>query len=70
MENRLLFFKLPINLRDLYLRENISIWDLERQLTKRFARHNTLRQHEGLGNRTPEKAYVEDRIEKRAVQAA
>ena len=55
---------------DVYLREYSTLWDLERGLGKWFARYNIWRPHEALGNRTPEKAYLEDRKEKMEAQAA
>ena len=55
---------------DVYLKEYSTLWDLERGLGKWFFRYNTWRPHEGLGNRTPEKAYLEDRKEKMEAQAA
>jgi len=55
---------------DVYLREYSNLWDLERGLGKWFDRYNTWRPHEALGNRTPEKAYCEDRKEQKEAQAA
>ena len=55
---------------DVYLREYSNLWDLERGLGKWFDRYNTWRSHEALGNRTPEKAYCEDRKEQKEAQAA
>ena len=55
---------------DVYLREYSNLWELECGLGKWFDRYNTWRPHEALGNRTPEKAYCEDRKEQKEAQAA
>lgn len=54
---------------DAYLKEYRTVWDLECGLAKWFVRYNTWRPHQALGNRTPEKAYREDRKQEEAKAA-
>ena len=55
---------------DVYLKEYGTLSDLRQGLREWFNRYNTWRTHQGLGNRTPEKAYREDRKEKKEAAAA
>jgi putative transposase len=55
---------------DVYLKEYGTLGDLRQGLRDWFKRYNTWRNHQALGNRTPEKAYREDRKEKTEVEAA
>jgi putative transposase len=50
---------------DVYLKEYGTLCDLRRGLREWFTRYNAWRTHQALGNRTPEKAYREDRKEKK-----
>ena len=55
---------------DVYLKEYGTLCDLRQGLRGWFARYNTWRTHQALGNRTPEKAYLEDRKEQKEAEAA
>lgn len=55
---------------DVYLKEYSTMQELRRGLEKWFTRYNTWRTHQALGNRTPERAYREDRQERKEAQAA
>lgn len=55
---------------DVYLKEYRTLCDLRQGLRGWFARYNTWRTHQALGNRTPEKAYLEDRKEQKEAEAA
>jgi putative transposase len=55
---------------DVYLKEYGTLCDLRQGLREWFTRYNTWRTHQALGNRTPEKAYREDRKEKKKADAA
>ena len=55
---------------DVYLKEYGTLCDLRQGLREWFRRYNTWRTHQALGNRTPEKAYLEDRKEQKEAQAA
>ena len=50
---------------DVYLKEYGTLCDLRQGLGEWFKRYNAWRTHQALGNRTPEKAYLEDRKEKK-----
>ena len=53
---------------DIYLKDYASVIALERGLAAYFEFYNQRRFHQGLGNRTPEDVYFNDRPS--AVQAA
>ena len=55
---------------DVYLKDYGTLCDLRQGLREWFKRYNTWRTHQELGNRTPEKAYREDRKEKKLAEAA
>mgnify|MGYP000542161867 FL=1 len=55
---------------DVYLKEYGTVWELRQGLGDWFKRYNTWRTHQALGNRTPEKAYQEDRKEQKDAEAA
>lgn len=55
---------------DVYLKEYGTLRELNLGLGEWFKRYNTWRTHQALGNRTPEKAYREDRKEQKEAQAA
>ena len=55
---------------DVYLKEYRTLCDLRQGLREWFTRYNAWRTHQALGNRTPEKAYREDRKEEKEAEAA
>jgi putative transposase len=55
---------------DVYLKEYGTLRELNLGLGEWFKRYNTWRTHQALGNRTPEKAYREDRKEQKEAEAA